>query len=197
MSQILCIHGGNSFSSYEAYLNDLINSPIDYERLKPSVRWRDWLAAELPEEYELLTPTFPNGSNAQYSEWVIYFEKLLPFLQDDTTLVGHSLGAMFLIKYLHENTLPIQLRHLVLIAAQYGVADGEDVGSFEVTNAAGISRSAQDVHLFHSEDDFVVPYSSMAKIANDEPAAIMHGYTDQAHFNGPTFPDLLSLIQQK
>lgn len=198
MPQVLCIHGGNSFSSYEAYLDDLKNSPIDYERLKPRARWRDWLASELPLEYEFLAPTFPNGSNAQYTEWVIYFEKLLPFLKDDTTLIGHSLGAMFLMKYLHENTLPIHLRHLLLIAGQYGKSiDSEDVGSFLVTSATGIERSATAVHLFHSEDDPVVPYDSLAKIARDVPNAIIHSYTDQAHFNGTTFPGLLDVIKQK
>jgi len=197
MPQVLCIHGGDSHSSYQAYLDNLRNQPIDYDRLKPRQRWRDWLATSLPDDYELLTPTFPNSANAQYAEWVIYFEKLLPFLQDDTTIIGHSLGAMFLMKYLHSSTLPIRLRHLILIAGQHGTFDSEDVGSFLVTDASGAERCATDVHVFHSEDDPVVPYSSLAAIVQDIPGAIAHSYTDQAHFNGPTFPDLLAVIQQK
>ena len=197
MTQILHIHGGNSFSSYDAYLDDLKNSPIDYERLKPRQRWRDWLVAQLSPNDEYLAPTFPNSANAQYDEWVIYFEKLIPFLRDDAIIIGHSLGAMFLMKYLHQHELPVTLSKLILIAGQHGANGNEDVGAFAVISAEGVERSATEVHLFHSEDDPVVPYDSLDKILADIPSAIAHRYTDQAHFNGPVFPDLLSVIKQK
>ena len=197
MTQILFIHGGESYSSYDAYITDLATTAIDYDRLKYHRRWRDWIADQLSSEDDMLTPTFPNGSNAQYDEWVIYFEKILPFLQEDSILVGHSLGAMFLAKYLHTHTLPFRARRIVLIAAQYGARGDETDGSFVVDSASGIERSCDEIHLFHSEDDPVVPYSNLQKMANDIPEAILHSYTDQAHFNSSTFPDLLVLLQQK
>lgn len=197
MTQILFIHGGESYSSYDTYITNLRAATLDYDRLIYRRRWRDWIADQLTPEYAILTPTFPNGSNAQYDEWVIYFEKILPFLQDGSILVGHSLGAMFLAKYLHTHTLPFRARRIILIAAQHGACGDETDGSFVVDSASGIEHSCDEVHLFHSEDDPVVPYGSLHAMANDIPEAIIHSYTDQAHFSGSTFPDLLALLQQK
>ena len=74
MRQVLIIHGGDSFSSYDAYMSDLQALEISYDRLKPQKKWKTWLAEQLPDA-DVLLPTFPNGFNAVYDEWVIYFEK--------------------------------------------------------------------------------------------------------------------------
>ena len=195
MKQVLIIHGGNSYSSHKEYLDDLKAQQLDYERLKYSKRWKDWLAEQLPD-YDVLTPTFPNGTNAQYDEWVIYFEKILPFLRHDYVLIGHSLGGMFLAKYLHTQTLPIKARQIVLVAARYGETPDDSSGSFLVTSATGLDASTDEVHLFHSKDDPVVDYDNLALFSNDLPYADIHSFDDRGHFNQATFPELLDLIKK-
>ncbi len=196
MKQVLIIHGGDSFSSYEKYMESLRASEVDYERLKARRGWKVWLAEQMPGA-DVLLPSFPNSDNAVYDEWKIYFEKLIPFFGDDVRLVGHSLGAMFLSKYLHEKKLSSKVKQLVLIAGQYGASDGGDVGSFEVTSASGLERSAEEIHLFHSKDDFVVPYSSLSGYQKDLSDATIHTFDDRGHFNDETFPELLELLKQK
>jgi predicted alpha/beta hydrolase family esterase len=195
MQQILFLHGGDSFLSYDTYLDSLINRELDYDRLKYSPKWREWIAQELSSD-DILLPTFPNGYNAQFNEWKIYFEKILPFLHDDFTIVGHSLGAMFLAKYFEEAHFPIRARRIVLIAGRYG-GDDEDTGSFKVMSSKKLPYNTHEVHLFHSEDDPIVNYEDMAKFKSDMPHAIIHSFTDRAHFNDPTFPELLELLKQK
>ena len=160
------------------------------------MRWKDWLAEQLPD-YDVLTPTFPNGTNAQYDEWVIYFEKILPFLGKDYVLIGHSLGGMFLAKYLNSNALPIKARQIILVAARYGESSDDSSGSFLVTSASNMEQSADEIHLFHSRDDEVVNYDSLALFSNDLPYAYIHSFDDRGHFNQSTFPELLELIKQK
>jgi predicted alpha/beta hydrolase family esterase len=196
MRQILFIHGGNSFPSNDEYLEDLRSLEMDYKRLKYAKRWREWIAEQLPDD-DVLTPTFPNGFNAQYDEWVIYFEKIVPFLKDGYSLVGHSLGGMFLAKYLHTHVLPVKARHIVLLAARYGESDHDTSGSFLVESAVGVDRSTAEVHLFHSKDDKVVEFESLARFAADLPSATTHIFDDRGHFNQPTFPELLEILQQK
>ena len=82
MKQIVIVHGGSSFNSYENYLNNLKNSQLHYERLLWAQKWRDWLAQEIVDA-DVLLPDFPNKQNAQYKEWKIYFEKLLSLLGND------------------------------------------------------------------------------------------------------------------
>ena len=193
--QILLIHGGNSFSSYEKYLADLKASTVEYDRLKPSRRWRDTIIDAFPDA-DILAPTMPNSANAQFDEWAIYFEKIMPHLAQDACIVGHSLGAMFLAKYLHHTPLPLPARQLMLIAGGYN-SGAEDYGSFALTSATGLERSARDIHLFHSQDDFVVPYSELDKFHADLPTATVHRFTDRNHFLDPEFPELIEVLQQK
>ena len=196
MKQILIIHGGSSFNSYQSYLSDLKGLKLDYSRLLPQRKWRSWIAEQLPDA-DVLLPTFPNGYNANYDEWVIYFEKILPFLSDDVRLVGHSLGAMFLVKYLHDHTLTHKVRQLILISPGYDDETVEECGSFSVKSAKGIDASADEVHFLHSKDDQVVPYTELAKFMHDLPKANYHHFEDRGHFNEPTFPEVLALLKQK
>ena len=173
MKQIVIVHGGSSFNSYENYLDSLKNSPLHYERLLWAQKWREWLA-QTTTGYDVLLPNFPNKQNAQDKEWKIYFEKLLSLLGSDVQLVGYSLGAMFLAKYLHESPLSTPIRRLVLVSPCYNDESVEDLGSFRVTSAAGLEKSAKEVHLFHSKDDPVVPFTELAKFQRDLPTAKAH-----------------------
>lgn len=198
MKQVLIIHGGNSFNSYEAYRDYLDEKVLDYEKMKVHSGWQQWLASELTDS-DVLLPTMPNHLNAVYDEWAVYFEKMLPLLQDDVRLVGHSLGAMFLTKYLNENVLDAPVRQLVLLAGGYDDESNEELGSFKVESAVNLPKSAQEIHLLHSIDDPVVPYTELSKFQRDIPGAITHTFTNKGHFftMAPTFPELLDILKQK
>ena len=195
MKQIVIIHGGSSFNSYENYLDNIKNSQLHYERLLWAQKWREWLAQSITD-HDVLLPDFPNKQNAQYEEWKIYFEKLLPLLGSDVQLIGYSLGAMFLAKYLHESPLSSPVRRLVLVSPCYDDESVEDLGSFRVTSAAGLEKSAKEIHLFHSKDDPVVPFTELAKFQRDLPTAKAHIFEDRNHFFQPTFPELKELLKK-
>lgn len=196
MKQILLIHGGDSYSSYDAYLQDLKSMQLDYARLLPQKKWKQTLSEELPG-YDILMPTFPNGYNANYDEWVIYFEKIIPFLTKDAQIIGHSLGAMFLANYLHSHILPVKVRRIILLAGQYGERVGDDMGSFVVKSATGLDINSHEIHLFFSSDDPVIDFASLARFETDIPSAITHKFTDRGHFISETFPELIELLKQK
>ena len=195
MKQIVIVHGGSSFNNYENYLNNLKNSQLHYERLLWVQKWRDWLAVTMTD-FDVLLPTMPNKQNAQYSEWKIYFEKILPFLGDDVQLIGSSLGAIFLAKYLHENPLSTPVTRLILIAAPYDDATHEDLGDFILPSATELKKSAKEIHLFHSKDDPVVPFTELAKFQRDLPTATVHIFEDRNHFFQPTFPESKELLEK-
>jgi predicted alpha/beta hydrolase family esterase len=196
MKQVLIIHGGSSFNSYDSYFDALKAKTLTYEQLLTNQKWRDWIA-DTYTNGDVLLPIFPNGSNAQYDEWVIYFEKLLPFLDKTSHLIGYSLGAMFLARYLHENTLAIPAARIILISPCYDDESTEELGSFKVTSAIGLEKSAQEVHLFHSKDDPISPFTELAKFQSDLPAAETHIFEDRNHFFQPIFPELLDLLNKK
>ncbi len=197
MKQVFIIHGGNSFDSYDSYLRDLTSSPLDYERMKYTQRWfKQGITAALTD-FDVLTPTMPNSQNAIYDEWKIMFEKIVPLFGSDVQLVGHSLGAMFLAKYLNATALPKKAHRIILVSGGYNDSQHEELGSFEIHSSSGLENSAEQVHLFHSEDDFVVPFSELAKFQSDLPNATTHVYRDRGHFLQPDFPELYGLLKQK
>lgn len=193
MKQVVVIHGGTSFNSYESYLESLKANELNYERLMRADSWQDWLPSTLPQA-DVLQPSLPNKQNAQYHEWEIYFEKLLRLLGGDVSLVGYSLGAMFLAKYLHQKPLQTPVKQLVLIAGSYNDDSNEELGSFAVGSAEGLEKSAQQIHLIHSQDDPVSPFSELAKFQADLPTATSHVFTDRNHFFQETFPELVEIL---
>lgn len=194
MKQIVLIHGGDSFKSRDSYLADLRARELDYQRLLPKKRWSEAIVAAFPDA-EVLLPTMPNSANAQFDEWAIWFEKMIPFFGDDVRLIGHSLGAMFLAKYLHERPLARSVRQLHLVAGGYDAPE-HDYGSFRLDSATGLEQSAAAIHLYHSQDDPVVPFEELAKFQADLPTAQIHIFTDQHHFIGPDFPELIALLAE-
>ena len=196
MRQVFIIHGGDSYPTYADYLNDLTSKEIDLGRIRPKKRWSSWLAEQLSDT-DVFTPTFPNSQNAQYDEWQIYFEKLIPHFGDDVRLVGHSLGAMFLAKYLHERQLEKPVRQLILLAGGYSDESNGSYGSFKVESATGLGKSAEQIHLMHSRDDFVVNFSELSHYQRDLPTATVHIFDDKNHFLDETFPELLEILKQK
>lgn len=195
MKQIVLIHGGDSFLSYDDYLADLRSTVLDLDRLRPHTGWKDAVIDEFADSTDVLTPRMPNSANAQFEEWKIWFEKIIPFFGDDVRLVGHSLGAMFLAKYLHQSPLPKPVRQLHLVAGGYD-SDTEGYGQFALTSATNVPQSATDVFLYHSEDDFVVPFEELAKFARDMPTAHVYRFSDRNHFLDATFPELIDNLKK-
>ncbi len=192
--QILFIHGGSSFDSYERYLNYLKMSSLDYERLLYGPSWQDWIATRVGSKADILSPSFPNKFNAVFDEWMVYFEKILPHLTEQVSLVGHSLGAMFLVKYLHHHPLAKPVEQLILLAPCYDDDSQEDLGSFAISSAKELEKSAKEIHLLHSKDDPVVPFNELSKFRNDLPSAKVHIFEDKNHFFDPEFPELLDIL---
>ncbi|MBP9667505.1 alpha/beta hydrolase [Candidatus Saccharibacteria bacterium] len=195
MKQVLVIHGGTSFSSYDAYRKALEKKQINYEKITHSLRWKERLSDQLTD-WDVLYPTMPNSANAVFDEWKIFFEKLIPFFSDDIQIIGHSLGVMFLAKYLQEYPLATPVKRLLLVAGGYNDETYEDLGSFMITSASDLPTSASEIHLFHSTDDPVVPFGELAKFQADLPNAISHVFTDRGHFLQQEFPELFEIIKK-
>jgi predicted alpha/beta hydrolase family esterase len=61
----------------------------------------------------------PNKQNAQYEEWKLVFEKIIDKLDENFILIGHSLGAMFIVKYLSENTISKTIEKTLLLGTPF------------------------------------------------------------------------------
>ena len=194
MRQIVFIHGGDSYKSHADYLKNLESKELDYARLLPRQRWTSRLISEF-EGSDILMPSMPNSSNAQFKEWSIWFSKIVPYFGDDVRLVGHSLGAMFLAKYLHQNPLKKPVKQLHLVAGGYNL-ETEEYGSFKIDSAVDLDHSASEIYIYHSQDDPVVPFKELAKFQADLPIASVVTFKDRGHFLDADFPELFTNLRK-
>ena len=196
MRQVVVIHGGETFDTYEQYLDAL--AAWEYDPTKPEYKdWKKHLPETLGEEYEVIRPTMPSKYNAKYVEWRMWFEKVIPYLRDDVSLVGHSLGGLFLAKYLTENTLPVRIQSVHLVAAPYdATSTGTTLADFSIPDTLdGLWNQCGNVFLYHSTDDTVVPVSNMHLYQDKLPYARASIFADRGHFNQETFPEILEDIK--
>ncbi len=194
--QILVIHGGDAFETYEEYLEYLRTRDFSLDRLKTK-GWKSNLGEQLGDEYEVLTPQMPNSQNARYSEWKIWFARLIPLLNEEVILIGHSLGGIFLAKYLSENDFPKKIIAVLLVAAPFNTPIKHPLVDFNLINdLAKFQEQAGKIFLYHSKDDQVVPFSNLEDYKKALPSATLRIFEDNQHFNQEQFPEIIGDIKK-
>lgn len=196
--QILFIGGGNSFINYDYYLSSLKNQEITLDRIKSNRGWRNSIGEELGNKYEFFSPEMPNRLNAKYMEWKIVFEKVLPLLNNGLLLIGHSLGGIFLAKYLSENNIFNKISGLILISAPFDEEgkEGESLNDFKLNLSISGLNKYKKVVLIHSKDDKTVSFSEVKKYLEFLPKAELVIFEDKGHFKQDHFPELVEIIKK-
>jgi len=196
--QVIFIHGGDPYDSYEQFITALKKRKLDFERLKTK-GWRQSLPDKLGPKFEVILPRMPNSLNAKYVEWKIWFEKFIPYMRKEVILGGHSLGGLFLAKYLSENKFPKKIRGIFLIAPPFKGNGGADpMGDFILPkNMNGLKKYESVVHLYHSEDDEIVLPKDFENYLEVLPKAHVKIFKDKGHFiGGKSFPELVRDIKK-
>jgi uncharacterized protein len=196
MQQILLIHGGDAYKNHEDYLQSLREKEITLERIRAK-GWKSNLQKALGGDYDVLAPRFPNAQNARYEEWKIIFEKILPLLDDGVILIGHSLGGIFLLKYLSEETVNKKIKATLLLAAPYATEAYDPIITFNIERSfASFRMTAGKIIIYHSRDDVVVPFENAERLKRDLPDAEIKVFEDRGHFNDEIFPEIVEDIKK-
>ena len=70
----------------------------------PSGNWFAWLKDELEKEgHSVLVPRFPTPVNQSLENWMKAMERYKKEIGEECVLVGHSLGATFILSWLEQN----------------------------------------------------------------------------------------------
>ncbi len=199
--QVLHIHGGTTWPNREAlraYLATYSVERIVEKMRRQGTSWRDTLPVALGDAYEVLLPQMPVAQYARYEEWALWFKKLIPLLRNDVVLIGHSLGGVFLAKYLTEHVLPVRVAQLHLVAAPIEDTPNEPLCDFGIEDPQELVVIEQRVHsimIYHSEDDAVVPFKDGVAYAHYLPNAAFVRFIDRGHFLQEDFPELIASIK--
>ncbi len=194
--QVILIHGGTTFDRYKEYLSFLKKQKIDLERFRQE-KWANSLRVKLGRRFDVLLARMPNPANAKYEEWKILFRKIAPKLKNNVILIGHSLGGIFLAKYLSENKFPKKIRATILIAPPYDDKNMEEsLGDFKLPKSLKrLEKQGGRIFLYHSEDDKVVPFAHLEKYKKVLPSATVRKFKKREHFSQASFPELVRDIK--
>ena len=164
----------------------------------PEENWFPWMKGKLEEKgYNVIVPQFPTppAVPAKISEWFEVLKDYKDYFNENTIIVGHSLGGIFTLKVLGQLQYPIKA--VFLTGTPIGVKpilnydrDSSFTGfTFDWEN---IKSKAKYFEVFHSDND---PYVSLAKNLGVELTFIPNA----GHFNKKSgylsFPQLLEKIE--
>ena len=68
---------------------------------KPNYCWYPKAKEELEKEgFQITIPQMPNSDYPEYSEWLKTIQKVAGEVDENTYLIGHSLGCITILRYL-------------------------------------------------------------------------------------------------
>lgn len=150
-----------------------------------SGNWQAQLPESLGSSFRVLSPEMPSLTKPSYEEWKILMHKYLARIEGEVTLVGHSLGGCFLLKYLSEEILSHRVKGLFLVALPLNSMKG-----FEAPVDYSKLLKIHNIVMYHSLDDVEVPYGH-ALINQERLKAKLNTYSDSGHFfKRSPFPEI-------
>lgn len=195
MKQVIVIHGGEAFEKRKDYLDNLKNRPVSLDKFRlPG--WKKNLSKDLGKDFDVIVLSMPNAQNARYLEWKIWFERITPLLDKEVVFVGHSLGAIFLVKYLSENKYFGKIKAVILVGAPFNTPKIHPLVDFVLDSSLNnFKNQAGKIILFHSVDDLVVPFESAEMYKKMIPEAKLCVFKKRGHFNDESFPEIVETIK--
>jgi predicted alpha/beta hydrolase family esterase len=162
--QVLFVHGGGE----GAYEKD--------KELAASLR------DALGTAYDVRYPKMPDEDRPEYEAWKDQIAEVLADLDSEVILVGHSLGASILLKYLSEEKAEKPVAGIFLVAPPYWGVEDWEVGEYALREDFA-SRLPEELPVFfyHSRDDEWVPFTHLALYRAKLPQASVHEFDGRGH----------------
>ncbi len=153
----------------------------------PNGGWRPWLLGELAREKKIYGCALPMPTpyEPKVSEWVAEINRVSFPKEDSVVLVGHSLGATAVLRYLETLPPQISIAGAVLVSGPLenlpGVENSKNMQSFfeQPFEFEKIKASCKKFAVIHGANDNVVPFSHAEKLAkhlNCELISIPEGF---------------------
>ncbi len=162
--------------------------------------WFPWMKKELEGKgHVVFIPDFPNPDKPDLTEWLEYFNNFEKYLNEDSILIGHSMGVSFALTLIEKYK----------IAAAYLVAGfanaPENKFDPEMTTFTErdfdwdkINNNCKNFTIFHSESDPYIKMHVPESVAEHLHTKVIN-VPEAGHFNetaGYTeFPALLEKIE--
>ncbi|MFA5796584.1 MAG: alpha/beta fold hydrolase [Candidatus Woesearchaeota archaeon] len=134
--------------------------------------WYPWMKKELEHSgYHVIAPDMPNSNGPELHQWLKELEKYKDDIDENSILIGHSLGCIALLHFIEKYDKKIE--KLILVAPTHSDIDWDEyykknpeeprsIKSFtqEKINYRKIKASVKNITYLFSEDDPIIPLST-------------------------------------
>lgn len=154
----------------------------------PEENWFPWLKQELEKlGYQVIVPHFPSPPKipAKIAEWFEVLKNDERHINEETILIGHSLGGIFTLRVLEKLKQPVKAA--ILVGTPIGVhpiLNYERDSSFSgfIFDWKSISKNARHFMVFHSDNDPYVSLGNGEQLAKNLNVAL-NFVPNAGHFN--------------
>jgi uncharacterized protein len=170
----------------------------------PHINWFPWAKHELRQRgYTVDVPQLPTPDGQNLDHWLQITQPLMSQLDDGAVLIGHSIGATFLLSCLEK--LPIKaVSHTVLVGGFISNLPDEQLNKINTTFYSKEfdwdTLKQHNIIQMHSDNDPFVPLECAQQLADrlEVPLQIIPG---AGHFNASSgytqLPQLLNFLDGK
>ena len=155
-----------------------------------------YLKNELGSQCEMLYPIIDDPEAPTYQMWKNLFTEEFKKAKRPTILIGHSLGASMLLKFISEEKPNVLGSALYLVATPLWGKNGWDVDEFVLKDDfENQLKQLNKIFLYQCKDDTIVPFKHLdfyKKAMPDATVRVLKG-TDHAFANG--LPELVDDIK--
>lgn len=140
-------------------------------------------------EYHILYPRMPDEGRPDYGAWRDRIAAEIAARNGKVIIIGHSLGASLVLKYLSEEKPAKPIAGLFLIAPPYWGTEDWEVDEFALgKDVVSTLSDMQPTFIYHSRDDEIVPFTHLNLYAERFPQAIIREFDGRGHqFNNDLF----------
>ena len=187
MKKVLLFHGTTNAAEYYS---------CTYPSLSNS-HWFPWLQKELLiHKIEAHTPEVFEAYKIRYDKWLREAERYT--IDSDTTLVGHSCGGGFLVRFLSENK-NLKVDKVIMVAPWINTDNVRKTDMFHCEIDPLLSERAKKVIVFYSDNDMPTINKTIKKLRSTLQNVEFREFKGYGHFcygdlKTGAFPELLEEI---
>jgi len=138
----------------------------------PKGNWFPWLKNELEKlGYKVFVPKFPTPKNQSLESWLKVFENYQQYLNEDSIVIGHSLGPAFLLSVIENLKYPIKSAYFIAgFTGLLGIPKFDKLNKTFTTKIfdwAKIKKNCKGFFVINSDNDPYVPLEKGKELAKN------------------------------
>ena len=169
----------------------------------PTENWIPWLKQELGGLHcRVIVPHFPTPHNQSLRSWLKVMQKYEKELQEDSIIIGHSLGPAFILAVFEMIHKPVKAAFLIApFISPLGITRFDSINKtfYREFKWKAIKKNCKEFYVFHADNDPYVPLQKAEEVARKLGVKVTI-IKNAGHFNAEagytTFGSLLREIKR-